>query len=185
MNKFKQGFTLIELLVVIAIIALLSSIVMASLSTARMKARDTKRLSDLRQISIALELYMDSKGKYPSVPFNTYNSDSYASSFGAVGWDDFAATLKPYIGQLPKDPINNGFHPKNTGTYAYAYGWVGDGTVTAVNTKGVVGYDLFTQLETPNHPLSCGQVSGGYRYYFNQRDWCGLESKQIYAIPKY
>ncbi len=61
----KRGFTLIELLVVIAIIGLLSSIVFASLNTARLKARDTRRMSDLHQIQLALNLYYSDKGHYP------------------------------------------------------------------------------------------------------------------------
>lgn len=46
----QQGFTLIEFLVVIAIIGILSGIALTSLSTARKKARDAQRLSDIRQI---------------------------------------------------------------------------------------------------------------------------------------
>ena len=46
-----RGFTLIELLVVIAIIGLLSTVVVASLTTVRAKARDSKRLSDLQSIA--------------------------------------------------------------------------------------------------------------------------------------
>ena len=72
-NSYKlkpiSGFTLIELLVVIAIISLLSSIVLASLSQARAKARDSKRVQDLIQLRNALELYaLDNNGLYPPHP---------------------------------------------------------------------------------------------------------------------
>ncbi len=53
----KKGFTLIELLVVVAIIGLLSTLAVVALSTAREKTRDSKRLSDLRNIQTALELH--------------------------------------------------------------------------------------------------------------------------------
>lgn len=63
--KNNRGFTLIELLVVIAIIGILSSVVLASLNTAREKSRDAARVSDVRQIQLALELFFDSNGEYP------------------------------------------------------------------------------------------------------------------------
>jgi general secretion pathway protein G len=52
-----NGFTLIELLVVISIIGLLSSIILVAMNGARMAARDSRRISDLHQIQIALQLY--------------------------------------------------------------------------------------------------------------------------------
>ena len=54
--KNKKGFTLIELLVVIAIIGLLSTLAVVSLNNARAKARDAKRVSDIKQISILIEM---------------------------------------------------------------------------------------------------------------------------------
>jgi type II secretory pathway pseudopilin PulG len=59
---------LIELLVVIAIIGLLSSVVLASLNGARLKGRDARRLADLKQLQVALELYYSSQSTpgYPS-----------------------------------------------------------------------------------------------------------------------
>ncbi len=60
-----SGFTLIELLVVIAIIGVLASVVLASLNTARRKSRDARRIADIKQIQLALELYFDANGEYP------------------------------------------------------------------------------------------------------------------------
>lgn len=62
----KNGFTLIELLVTISIIGLLSSVVLASLNASRLKGRDAKRISDIRQIRNALELHRDALGYYPA-----------------------------------------------------------------------------------------------------------------------
>ena len=66
-NSTARGFTLIELLVVIAIIGLLSSVVLASLNGARVKGRDARRLADLKQLQVAMELYYDSQAlpQYP------------------------------------------------------------------------------------------------------------------------
>lgn len=61
----RKGFTLIELLVVIAIIGILASIVLASLNSARKKSRDARRVADVKQIQLALEMYFDSNKSYP------------------------------------------------------------------------------------------------------------------------
>ena len=70
MKKQQKGFTLIELLVVIAIIGILATIVMVSLNTARSKARDARRVSDIRQLQLALQMYYDSNGSYPAALSN-------------------------------------------------------------------------------------------------------------------
>lgn len=65
-EKKLGGFTLIELLVVIAIIGILASVVLASLNNARVKARDTKRVADINNIRLALEVYYDANNEYPN-----------------------------------------------------------------------------------------------------------------------
>ena len=65
MKNNKPGFTLIELLVVIAIIGLLSTLSILALNTARARARDAKRIADVKQIQTALEMYYNDTGAYP------------------------------------------------------------------------------------------------------------------------
>jgi prepilin-type N-terminal cleavage/methylation domain-containing protein len=64
MKSFSKGFTLIELLVVIAIIGLLSSVVLASLSTARGKGNDSAIKSQLSSIRAQAEIYRISNGSF-------------------------------------------------------------------------------------------------------------------------
>ncbi len=76
---YKKGFTLIELLVVIAIIGILSSVVLASLNSAREKSRDAKRVSDIKQLQLALELYFDTNSEYPDDLANLVTSGFIAA----------------------------------------------------------------------------------------------------------
>jgi len=98
-RKGQTGFTLIELLVVIAIIGILATIVLVSLNTARSKARDVRRISDLRQVALALEMSYDDNDTYPGT------SGSCIAIPAALATDG-------YIGAVPEDP----------GTTAYTYG---------------------------------------------------------------
>jgi prepilin-type N-terminal cleavage/methylation domain-containing protein len=96
-SKAKIGFTLIELLVVIAIIGVLASIVLASLNNARRKSRDARRITDIKQIQLAMELYFDANLGNDGTGANTglsYPTDIYG-----------AGILAPdYIATVPTDP---------------------------------------------------------------------------------
>lgn len=108
----KKGFTLIELLVVIAIIGLLSTLAVVALGSARVKARDSKRLSDLKQVQTALELYYTDKNDYPTTG-GVLGSTNLACLNGD-GWTT-AGCADAYMGAVPKDP--------STGqNYTYSYG---------------------------------------------------------------
>lgn len=175
-NTGKQfGFTLIELLVVIAIIGLLSSVVLASLTSARVKARDARRIEDLAQIRLALELFFDANGYYPQSNCG-WDCNGYRYSSDS-SWNSLATDLAPYMAVLPKDPINTGGSPWNANGFTYTYGNVGRTTYRS-------SYDLTAQLEDLNHPQRCGVK--GWRYYFSAPPpyWCtafgGPYSNQIY-----
>lgn len=65
-KKSGAGFTLVELLVVIAIIGILSGVVLTSMSSGRNRANDGRRISDIKNIQMALELYYDVNTAYPT-----------------------------------------------------------------------------------------------------------------------
>lgn len=64
MSKKEKGFTLIELLVVVAIIGTLSGLVLVAMGGARKKARDSVRLSDMRQVVSGQEMYYGDEEAY-------------------------------------------------------------------------------------------------------------------------
>lgn len=82
----KRGFTLIELLVVIAIIGLLATIITASLSTAKAKSRDARRIADIKTLQTALDLYYNDNYAYPT---------------------SLSSLVPNYVPVLPTDPSTN------------------------------------------------------------------------------
>lgn len=88
LSRKQRGFTLVELLVVIAIISLLASVVLASFSKTREKARDSKRVQDLLQVQKALELYKAENNKYPPDPKGTDNAGISCWQCSGTQYDD-------------------------------------------------------------------------------------------------
>lgn len=92
MIKKRPAFTLIELLVVIAIIGLLATLSILALNQSRARARDAKRVSDIRQIQTALEMYYHAAGHYPPV--------SQVKAGASIEFDGYV-----YLANVPAPPM--------------------------------------------------------------------------------
>ncbi len=161
--NFQRGFTLIELLVVIAIIGMLSSIVFASLNSARMKARDARRISDLGQVQKALSLYYDKYGKHPNEGANVPPSGGPAHT---DNFKNMAQQLKDegFLSLIPVHPTPNG--PQNLQYSYYNY---------ADNTLGGL---LVTELETPNPSHVGFGASCRITWGSGNTNWCNNNPSQ-------
>lgn len=128
LDSAKRGFTLIELLVVIAIIGVLASIVLASLNNARRKSRDARRITDIKQLQLALELHFDGAGagSYPAASATCDASTAYGLQ---------VLVTNNYIPQVPRDP--------NASPNCYRYATPGSGAITT--------YHLGATLEDASH----------------------------------
>ncbi|MDO8517898.1 MAG: type II secretion system protein [bacterium] len=183
-KKNKGGFTLVELLVVIALIGLLSTILLTSLTQARVKARDSQRVGQFRQINSALELYFNLYDHYPPVlnlPSWTgtlCSDDPTCLANSDVSWDAMVSTLEAAkvlaitpepdswegkIAQLffPK-ALAVGPHKIQDPTYPtrrYAY------MTSAVPLNG--NYRLRVQLENANHPALQAGFPG--KFYWSDK----------------
>jgi len=153
-HHYNKAFTLIELLVVIAIIGVLSTLSVVAFNSARSKARDSRRLSDIHNLSLALEMYYDDFGAYPEFP--TAN----AGIIGGLCLSDLGITstcgLNTYIAKIPDDPKNNKH-------YLYS---------TVVNPQH---YELIYEEETnaDDCPSNWVKVPGNTLY--NTRTFCVMQ----------
>lgn len=110
MSARQRGFTIVELLIVIVVIAVLAAIVVVAYNGVQGRARDSRRLQDIKAIVKVLEAYKVTHGNYPAA----------ASTTGAAGWEvstngtsatNFLSALisgTDGVSKIPIDPVNTG-----------------------------------------------------------------------------
>ncbi len=139
--KFKNGFTLVELMVTVSIIAILSAIIYASFDQARAQARDKARMSSLKEVQLALEVYKAQNGSYPVAGCSA--ADFAGPGPGTSGFTqctNYIVGLVPdFIDKLPTDPrfendSNRGFYYQSDGN---SYKFM---SYDAVETQTVAAY---------------------------------------------
>jgi prepilin-type N-terminal cleavage/methylation domain-containing protein len=106
-QSIRKGFTLIEILIVVAIIAILASVVLVGLGPTQQAGRDARRLSDLRGVQTALELYFSSCGFYPGPTIPA--TGCAGKTWGSIPptWADLKTVLqdsKIGVNTVPDDP---------------------------------------------------------------------------------
>ena len=143
-----KGFTLIELLIVITIIGILVATGTYSWNAAQLKARDSRRKTDLKAIQQALESFYQTNGQYPLTSGATYCN--------LVSYTTIANALQPtFISQLPKDPTTSG-----TTNYYYRK--------DSTNTYRL--YSILENIKDPDYMTTADTLSGctgftnAYRY---------------------
>ncbi len=106
----KRAFTLIELLVVIAIIAILAAILFPVFARAKMAAKKTQELSQMKQIGTAIQIYLaDYDDTYMQGYYYPNNSGSGTDANGVGGYVHWSGVVMPYVKNLnlfvsPGDP---------------------------------------------------------------------------------
>lgn len=197
----RNAFTLIELLVVIAIIAILAAILFPVFAQAKVAAKKTANLSNLRQVSIAVQMYaMDQEG-YPMM-------SSPSSAVPRTRWPDhiysYVKNTDIFTGPLaPVEIKGKKFAHNQTltyGGYGYNYQYLGNSrfpwtaadtaigypaeTVAVTDTRGVRKDGKVTAGEyTIDPPLPSLRGSGKASGYYGDGSECGTGAEGCRSTP--
>jgi prepilin-type N-terminal cleavage/methylation domain-containing protein len=119
----RRGFTLIELLVVIAIIGILAAMVTVSVTSARAKARDARRLADVKTLKNAIDQYYLQNGKYPIIGSET--GVVYCNQTQSMQ-DLMDVIIAGLPGVYPSSGVIHDPRYDGTNTTDYVYAWGGN-----------------------------------------------------------
>jgi prepilin-type N-terminal cleavage/methylation domain-containing protein/prepilin-type processing-associated H-X9-DG protein len=155
-SRIRHGFTLIELLVVIAIIAILAAILFPVFAQAREKARAISCLSNLKQMSLGISMYVSDNEMYPVYSYSTEN----------VRWHTI---LQPYVKNeqvfvCPSSGFAR-FHFRNMG-YGYNHQYLARSV-----SRGGSGSTHESQIEYPADTIAIADSFGTGGWSQNAQPW--------------
>src|SRR3989344_3907000 len=130
-RRLLTGFTIIELMVVIAVIGLIAAVALGLFAAPKANSRDARREKDMKEISTALGLYVNTAGTYPDC----------GSDLVALEADCFLAPLvdESVIRATPRDPLDNGSCDAGFSAASFKY---------CYESLGSTSYALYYHLET-------------------------------------
>lgn len=169
MNTRSRGFSLIELLVVVAIFSLLSSLVLATTRDAKTRSQDATRISDMRQMVNALELYFASNNQYPNID-NASSLD--ASCTGNAAWQSLETQLSEYIVALPCDP---------TGVDVYEYDADSGDSYTTFGVRARLQHSSNASVTANDGGFSSVHIEMGEQPSYCSSAYVGADSQWLSA----
>lgn len=157
-----SGFTLIELLVVIAIISILSTVVLASLRDARLKAQDAKIIEQVRQVQNGIALFVTANGRYPDPELPPGQAACLAPSGSSCYWGglEIQATTFEAGSDFANLIIENSVLAEDNFSF----------TKTA-NADSVLNYMKYNLVDIPVIDIGNGvKYGGGIIYLYEDED---------------
>lgn len=158
-TNLSKGFTLIELLVVVAIIGILSSVVLASLSTARNKGSDAAIKADLVNMRTQAALYYDSNGNYGTASYQAtcpHTSNTQAVTYSVFTDPNVKTALTQAGAQAGGVLSGTGAVAMITKTYCYS---------SDLSLSQPEGWAAVSQLKTNNTSTWCVDSNGASKTF--------------------